>query len=130
MCVLAGCSGSGTPTTGAEPSGEAIERSEEDEQKKREAAELVKDREVLSSVEGKQQEEAAEVNARRKEAAAEAKAKKRLEAAEKAAKAKEKAAEALLRKSQAEAKALAEKRSGESTAKSTPHRTTSPKAHE
>src|ERR1035441_4780029 len=53
--LLAGCGG-GSASGGSGASGgqsaEAIERSEEDEQKKQEAAELVKDREMLSSGEG------------------------------------------------------------------------------
>jgi hypothetical protein len=104
---LAGC-GSGTETEAGghgEPSAEAIERNEEAEQKKEEAAEAAKDREVLSVVEGKKREETAEANAKRKEAAAAAKVKKREAAAEKALKTKEVEADARIKKAEEAAKA-------------------------
>jgi hypothetical protein len=102
-CVFAGCgSGSSSPPA---PSGEAIERNEDAEQAKQEAAELAHDRELLSTVEGKQREEDATVNARRKEQAAATRAKKRIEAAEKEAKAKEQAAEAAIKRREAALKA-------------------------
>jgi hypothetical protein len=114
--VLAGCD---TSEGVQEPSGEAVEHNEEAEQKRQEATELARDREVLQQIEGTQREESAEVNARRKERAAEAKAKRREEAAERAAKATEKAAKARARQREAEA----------SKGATTTSTATTPKAH-
>ncbi len=87
--ALAGCGGGGRAAE-KEPklSGnelEAGERSSQGEESKREAAELAKNRELLSLLESKRREEAAEVNAKRLEALANKRAKKREAAAAKKA---------------------------------------------
>ncbi len=109
--TIVGCGSSNQSGAGGhvEPSAEGVERSEEAEQKKAEAAEIVKDRELLSTVEGKKREETAEANAKHKEAVAAAKAKKREQAAEKAVKKKEAEAAARIKKAEETAKANTKK---------------------
>ena len=77
---------------------ESVEHDEEIEEKKKEAVEANEDREVLSGIESKEQEEAASANAHKVEELAEAKAKKKLDAAAKEAHKREKAAEERIKK--------------------------------
>lgn len=108
--AIAGCGGSSTNGPKApEPSAAQIERSEEVAQKGQEAAELNKERELLSTIEAKKQEEVAEAKAKKIEAEATKKAKKKEAAATKKAKQKEKAAEANAKKIEETAKAEAKK---------------------
>lgn len=101
---LSGCAG-GSGAKTAEPSGEAIERSERNEEaaalKQEEAAETERNRALLSALESKGREAAADAKARHTEEVAEAKAKKREAAAALAIKHKEEAAEANAKKREA-----------------------------
>jgi hypothetical protein len=86
--VLGGCGGAGRTEKEAKLSGSELEpgeRSAQGEESKREAAELAKNRELLSLLEAKRREEAAEANAKRLEAQANKRAKKREAAAAKKA---------------------------------------------
>ncbi len=107
---LGGCGGASSTTSSPAAGGRSEEGTEESAaEKQEEAAEVNKNRELLSLLEAKKREEAAEAKAKTTEREAAKKAKKREQKAEREAKKREAAAVAKAKKQEEELKAAARK---------------------